>query len=192
MGNICSFGIKVVGEKDNVMKFFDAMEQKNGIYMGRGAEIYDIDITENHNNKSLISAKAFGLCKWSVLSSLINSAISMRTSPEDWTNGKDVISGKIKVLTLCEASKLYNVNVEIFSEECELCFAEHYVVLKGDLTTNEECEYREYYLDVFETKEEAEKKLGINITKENWEKGWFSTGGYDCIFSDLYDGFDVV
>ena len=71
--------------------------------------------------------------------------------------------------------------MEVYSEESGCCFQEHYVFVDGDLICEECVEWNEYWIDDYETKEEAEGELGIKITDEEWNSGdaCFTRGGFE-------------
>lgn len=49
----------------------------------------------------------------------------------------------------------------------------------GEMILNECVDYYEYYIDEFETKEEAERELDITLTDEEWnEHEYVSRGGF--------------
>ena len=173
MANICSFSMRVRGNKDNIEKFYNALIQNGMIYMGRGADAsieYDDEDTANID----------GWCKWSVTSALINNAISMREEPNTWAF--DVDPSLLEFITLEEACQRWNVDMEVYSEESGCCFQEHILIIDGETIVDECVEWNEYCLDSFETREEAEDELGIEITDEDWENNrydFISTGGFE-------------
>ena len=173
MANLCDIDMKIVGDKDARTKFIKALTQDGSVWMGRGAEA---DISEEDEDY----VKIFGYCKWSITSALINNAISMRTNPKMWCgNGKDDKGNPLTFITLPEASKIYNVDVEAYSEESSNGFAEHYIIKKGEIVTFESVPFHEYYIGDFKTKEEAEEEFEISITDEEWESDeYLRVGGY--------------
>lgn len=161
MANLCNFVMHVRGKRENIEKFYEALTQNGKIYMGRGAsaEIFlDDDIAE-----------ITGWCKWSIVSALIDNAISMRTEPNRWSFEEDV--NELEFITLIEACQRWNVDMEVYSEESGCCFQEHFLVIDGELVIDECVEWNEYCIDDFETKAEAEAELGIEITDEEWDSG---------------------
>ena len=152
----------VKGTHENIEKFYNAMCQDDNIYMGRGAEA-DIQY-EDEENRAFID----GWCKWSVQSAMIDNAISMRTEPNMWYFGDGFDKSKIEFITLIEACQKYNIDMEVFSEESGCCFQEHIMVIDGDVVIDDCVEFHEYWIDNFDTKEEAEKELEIEITDEEW------------------------
>ena len=175
MANICSFSMFVRGEVENIKSFYNAMCQNGNIYMGRGAEA-EINIDEEDK-----SAHIDGWCKWSVQSAMVDNAISMRSNPNMWYWGEGVDATKLEFITLFEACEKWNIDMEVYSEECGCCFQEHYVVVNGDLICDECVEWNEYCLDDYSSKEDAEDDWGIEITDEEWNSGecYISRGGFE-------------
>ena len=71
--------------------------------------------------------------------------------------------------------------MEVYSEESGCCFQEHYICDKGDVICDECVEWNEYYLGEYETKEEAERELGIIITDDEWldnKDDYITRGGF--------------
>lgn len=162
MANLCNFIMRVRGKREDIEQFYDAMSQNGKIYMGRGASA-----EINYEDDGV--AEIHGWCKWSVVSALIDNAISMRTEPSRWSFDEDV--NELEFVTLIEACQRWNVDMEVYSEESGCCFQEHFMVVNGELVIDECVEWNEYCIDDFDTKEEAEEELGIEITDEEWESG---------------------
>lgn len=171
MANICDFVMRVRGAHDNIEKFYNAMSQNGKIYMGRGASA-EINYEDDR------VAEIHGWCKWSVVSALIDNAISMRTEPGRWLFDEDV--NELEFITLIEACQRWNLDMEVYSEESGCCFQEHFMVIDGELVIDECVEWNEYCIDDFDTKEEAEAELGIEITDEEWNSGeaFIGRGGF--------------
>lgn len=173
MANICSFSMYVRGNHGDIEQFYNAMNQKGNIYMGRGADAeivwYDDDV-----------AAIDGQCKWSIQSALIDNAISMRKEPDKWYWGEGISSKDFEFVTLFEACKKWNIVMEVYSEECGCEFQEHYICDKGEVICDECVEYHEYCICDYETKTEVEEELGIKITDEEWEReDWIQRGGFE-------------
>jgi hypothetical protein len=147
------------------------MIQKGDIWMGTGAEA---EIEFESEDRAFIT----GWCKWSIQSALIDNAESMRANPDRWWWGDE---GKpSEFITLWEACKKWNLDMEVYSEESGCCFQEHFVSIEGDVVCQECVEWNEYSIEDYETKEEAEVDLGIEITDQEWEHDYFiSRGGFD-------------
>ena len=173
MANICSFEMCVKGEHNNIESFYNAMSQNGNIFMGRGAEA-EISFYDN-GNTAFIS----GWCKWSVQSAMIDNAVSMRTNPGQWYWGDDTDPSNLEFITLWEACERWNLAMEVYSEESGCCFQEHYMYDDGQITCD--CvEWNQYYMEDFDTKEDAEQELDIQITDEEWNSGeeFICRGGF--------------
>lgn len=159
MANICSFVMKVRGNKEDIEQFHKAVNQEGKIWMGRGAET---DLTFEEDGAAFLS----GWCKWSVVSSLIDNAVSMRTEPERWYHkpGEE----EHEYITLYEACKRWNLVMEVYSEEGGCQFQEHFLCDKGDVICEECVEWEEYDIGDYESKEEAEEDLDVEFTDEEW------------------------
>jgi hypothetical protein len=173
MANICDFVMRVKGKRENIEKFYNTMHQNGNVYMGRGAEA-EINYEDND------IAEINGWCKWSVVSALIDNAISMRTEPGKWYFGANFNFSKTQFVTLIEACRRWDIDMEVYSEESGCAFQEHYMVVDGDLVIDECVEWNEYCIDDYETKEEAERELEIEITDEEWDSkdSFISRGGF--------------
>ncbi len=178
MANLCEIDVKIVGRKDDRDKFIDALCRKSTVKIGNGAEI-TTDIREE-----TYSSAFSGYVKWSVLSALYFDAKDMREHPENWhhydINNKN---GPQQFITLDEASKEYNVDVEIFSEEPAMQFAEHILIKKGKVTIGKRTSYTETFLDKYKTKEEAENATGLQISDEEWNSNCVTRGGFEHDFN---------
>ena len=137
--------------------------------MGRGADA-EIDYDDNYDGDGTDRAQIDGWCKWSVSSAMISNAVSMRTEPNIWAFSQRE-KDELEFITLTEATKKWNLVVEVYSEEPGCEFQEHYVFDNGIVLEDDYAEYHEYWVDEYETKEEAENELGIEITDEEWEAG---------------------
>lgn len=173
MANICSFLMKVRGDKEDIIQFHKALTQEGNIWMGRGADA-DLEF-EGDDLASLI-----GWCKWSIISALVDNAISMRKEPERWYHepGEE----EKEYITLFEACKRWNLVMEVYSEECGMQFQEHFICDKGDVICEECVDWEEYDVYEYETKEEAEEDLEVEFTDEEWanqDDGRITRGGFE-------------
>lgn len=143
MANICSFSMAVKGKKENIEQFINMIEQKGTIWMGRGAVIHSQDVEELEDGKYRYQID--GDTKWSIQSSLIDNAVSMRTEPDKWGFGDDVDKTKLSFVTLLEACEQLELAMEVYSEECGIGFQEHFVFDDGELIEHEVVDYTEEY-----------------------------------------------
>ena len=171
MANMCNFVMRVRGKRENIEKFYNSMNQQGNIYMGRGAEA-SIDYGDDD------VAEIVGWCKWSVVSALIDNAISMRTEPNKWHFFEDI--SEVEFITLIEACQKWDLDMEVYSEEPGCCFQEHFLVINGELVDEDCVDWYEYCIDDYDTKEDAERELGIEITDEEWRNDAFvGRGGFE-------------
>ena len=144
MANICSFNMIVRGKKENIENFKKMMNQDGNVYMGRGAEIDFEDMEELNDND--YRCQLNGQTKWSIQSSLIDNAISMREDNGRWSFG-DIDKTKLSFVTLYEACEQLELDMECYSEESDIGFQEHYLFVNGELIKDECVDYSEEYDD---------------------------------------------
>lgn len=142
MANICSFSMIVRGKKENIEEFKNMMQQIGTVYIGRGAEIDFEDMEELSDSEC--RCQLDGQTKWSIQSSLIDNAISMRTDINRWSFG-DIDKTKLSFVTLIEACEQLNLDMECYSEESGIGFQEHYMFVNGELIADECIDYSEEY-----------------------------------------------
>jgi hypothetical protein len=176
MANLCSFLMKVRGNKEDILQFYKALTQDGKIWMGRGA---GADLEFEGEDLATLT----GTCKWSIQSALIDNAISMRTDSRSWYFGEGLSSKDFEFVTLYEACERWSLVMEVYAEECGCQFQEHFVCDKGEVLCDDCVNWEEYFVEDYETKEEAEEDLEITITDEEWatglEEGRFTRGGFE-------------
>ena len=62
-----------------------------------------------------------------------------------------------------------NLMVEMFSKESGLQLAEHYIIQNGKMLKSEVKNYKRFFLEMFDSKEEAEKEIGMPINSKQWK-----------------------
>ena len=176
MANNCFYSMYVKGTKDNVEDFikviksnydYGTMEFEYDRHMFRvfSADEGELEVLDNDTYGVVIN----GDCAWSVASCMLEGGYYSRC--------KDSYGENFRGTTLTRESEILNLEIEVFSEECGMCFQEHYIVRYGVLEVNEYVDWYEYFLDDYETKEEAEEDLEIKITDEEWEMREIITRG---------------
>lgn len=175
MANICDFSMCVKGNHNDIENFYKAMSQEGNVYMGRGG-VAEINY-EDEENRAFID----GWCKWSIQSAMIANAISMREEPDKWFWGENENKEDFEFITLIEACKKWNLVMEVYSEEPGCEFQEHILIDKGNVIIDECVDYYEYYVEEFETKDEAEKEYDIIITDKEWDnrESYITRGGFE-------------
>lgn len=171
MPNICNYSMRVKGKKENIEEFikvmkadynYNTMEFTADRHMYRIFEAYlETDIEEVDDDVYAVTIN--GDCAWSVNSCMFDNGFSY------YGRNKNDYGDKFRGTTVPIESKRLELDIEIFSEETGCCFMEHYIVRKGDVEVDECVDYYEYYVEDYETKEEAEEDLDIKITDEEWD-----------------------
>lgn len=139
MANVCIFEMVVKGSRENIDKFIDALTQKGNVWMGRGAYITDPIYGER-------SVSLYSQVKWSIQSSLIDDAESMRKQAETGDGCWGDLPENTEFLTLFEACEKYGVNMEAYSSEPGMAFQEHLRYENGDIL-NDSVPFEEIYDD---------------------------------------------
>ena len=181
MPNLCSYSMCVKGKKQNIEEFikvikadynYGTMEFSYDRHLFR---VFDADYDEIEQvGDNAYQVIIYGDCAWSVSSCMLDSYHSY------YSQLKERYPKEFRGTTLQIESERLNLDIEVFSEECGMCFQEHYIIRKGELEVDECVDWQEYDLTEFKTKEEGEKEYGIEITDEEWEKEEFiGRGGFE-------------
>ena len=179
MANNCFSSMYVKGSKEDVEEFikvikadydYGTMEFSHDRHMFRVFSADDGELEKRNDGKYGVVIN--GDCAWSVASCMLEDGYYKRC--------KDEYRDKFRGTSLENESEILNLEIEVFSEECGMCFQEHYVIREGYVDVEECVEWYEYFLDDYETKEEAEKDLEIKITDQEWEiREIITRGGFD-------------
>lgn len=140
MANACDFSMKIKGSKKDIEMFQKMLECEVNVHIGRGAFVEYTEMQKLEDGKYTCLLE--GWVKWSIESALFKNAVSMREHPEEWCFG-DIEAGKLKFLTLTEACKQLNLDMEVYSRET--IFEEHYKFVDGELIVEECVEYEEFW-----------------------------------------------
>ena len=138
MANICSFMMRVRGTKQNCMELYS-----NGM-----RQCYEWNIKHESGSEHDYILSIFGECRWSVTTSMV----------ED--NEDDTFNGK----TLCEKSRLLNLEIEVFGYDIsDPEWIEHYHYKNG------EC-LRAFNLPpyIMESQVECIEEEGIDLSKYDY------------------------
>lgn len=180
MPNICTYSMCVKGTKESVEEFikiiqadydYHTMEFSHNRHFYRVFEAYYNEVENMFDGSYQVIIN--GDCAWSVNSCMFENGYH-KDFMERYPN-------QCRGTTIPMESKRLNLDIEIYSEECGMCFQEHYIVRKGVVEVEECVDYNEYALYDFNSKQHAEKELGIEITDEEWRSGeeYISRGGFD-------------
>ena len=180
MANICSFSMRIKGSKENVKIFLDCLEQKAKygdhelVWVGRGCEL-NIGIEDYDEETQTLFTE--GWCKWSMTSSMVENAVSMRENPKIWGG---LVEGTYYP-TIFECAKELGVQFEAYSTEAGCCFAEHIGLIDEIGQIDETTNYDEIWIEDYETLEECQKEHP-DVTQEDWDESDGSiieVGGFD-------------
>lgn len=172
MPNYCNFDMRVRGKKKDINKLIEWLgaEYSYGEYFNKDGQLYEIDYptpkvtyddkpTEHHfyrvfeaeadEEANIINelldkdvettAFIWGYCAWSVNCCMFDSPYSYYDHREKHSNSK--------AITLPEASRELNLDIELFSYESGCCFSEHYYIEHGEVIVNDCVEFQEFYVD---------------------------------------------
>lgn len=182
MPNYCNYSMCVKGTKESVEEFikviqadydYGTMEFSHDRHLFRVFEAEYDEVEEVYNGIYQVIIK--GYCAWSVNCCMLDTSKSSY-----YKSLKTDYPCEFRGTTLPIESKRLNLDIEVFSEEGGMCFQEHYVILKGDIVCDDCVDWQEYYIGEFNSKEEAERELGIEITDEEWnsEEDYIGRGGF--------------
>lgn len=158
MPNFCNFSMMVIGEEEKLDEFIEILHNDyNKLHMFRIFEA-DENYREEFDDNKMISI-IDGYCAWSVFVCMF---------PGEHTYYDDEKDSPTKTNVLIESKRL-GLDIEILSEECGMCFMEHYVIKSGELIVDEETEYKLFYTDAYETVDDFNKNTGLNISKDIFE-----------------------
>ena len=184
MPNYCGYSMCVKGTKENVEEFikvikadydYGTMEFTHDRHLYRVFEADYDEIEEIFDGTYQVIIN--GDCAWSVNSCMFENGYHR--------NFKERFPDNCKGTTVPIESERLGLDIEIFSEECGMCFQEHYIVRKGVVEVSDCVDWYEYCKDDYETKAEAEAELEIEITDEEWNShdSYIMRGGFDWDFT---------
>lgn len=182
MPNYCNYSMCVVGEKKNIEEFikviqadynYGTMEFSYDRHMFRVFEAVCDEIEERADDTYQTTIN--GYCAWSVASCMLEGGYYNALKgdyPDDFRG-----------TTLDRESEKLNLSIEVYSEESGCCFQEHYIITNGNIDCDECVDWSEIWVEDYETKEEAEEDLEMEITDEEWasglSEGYFTRGGFE-------------
>lgn len=180
MPNYCYYEMCVRGQKKNVEEFIKVIKAdynytdmkftyKRHLFRVFSADYDELEQVENDDYRVIIS----GDCAWSVATCMLPHGY-YRSLKAEYPN-------EFRGTTLQKESRKLNLAIEVYSEECGMCFQEHYLFDNGEEIINECVDYNEYAIYEYTSKAEAEEDLGIEITDEEWNSGeeYIKRGGFE-------------
>ena len=164
MPNLCSYSMRIKGNKENVYEFHQRMsdyDMPNHLWRMFETDIYN----ECENKDGTITIDVAGSCAWSIESCCRKTGYS---------DGVDLLEINSKEL---------NLEIESWSDECGMCFQEHYLYKNGECLIDDCAEWTEYYYDEdeYETFEEfkGEYNLPNDATEDDLDDNYcYHIGGF--------------
>lgn len=169
MPNLCDYSCIVTGPKKGIDRFIQAAVTR--YHAGEPNEpehfwrVFEFNlISYEQLNKDIYQLKAFGYCAWSVSSCFMLSGYQSSNS--------DI---KHNGVTAIQISVEENLIVEFYSTETGCCFAEHILIVNGDLYIDDCVDYVE--LNNTYTLKEFNEYTQLNWTEKQY-KDFFSTNDW--------------
>lgn len=144
MSNLCLLSCTIQGSPDNCRTFLDALQGKGKTWIGSGIVVLSLEEI-SQGAETVIHVE--GRCKNSVSSALIRSAIMMQEIPgswiwedpvtKQWMDGHEAKKRGYRILTLQEATQEFEIEFEAWSEEHEIGFSEHLLIINGETVRDE-------------------------------------------------------
>jgi hypothetical protein len=180
----------IKGEQKNVEAFIKILKAdydytKNTFtadrHMYRLSDIDDeTDGMCSFDDNGLYTVHVYGTCAYSCNKCMTESETSYYTMY--------INDNRPRQTSLIKESKLLNLKIEVFSESDRDDYQEHMVVENGEYIVNEFADVDVYYVEDYDTKEEAEKYLGVDFTDEEWNEredrdNYIYRGGFNWEFT---------
>lgn len=185
MPNYCNYVLKIVAdEKDKIEEFEKWLKADYSYADGqvkcnvahhfcRVFEVYPYFTTPQPTEDNWYNIYC-GDCAWSV-----NTCMTENGYYKDL---KGTYGSKSKATNLRRVSKLFHCQIEVYSQEPGCAFAEHLIYDNGELITDDTRDCNSYDISLYETREEAEEGLEVDIPQSVWDRcdsDWLTICDYD-------------
>ena len=183
MPNYCNYELHAYGKKKDIQTLYDWLRadyyyrddgiiievtEENGtkrpvehhigyrVFEANTTFFEDEDIKKASPDEDGLCAYIEGYCAWSVYSCMLETGQDglgvtyLDHHKDDKTS---------RAVSIVEASKILNLDIEIFSSESGCCFTEHYLIKHGELEVNEEGKYYVMFIDKDTTYEDFLKEI---------------------------------
>lgn len=189
MANCCFFTLKAAGfgNESDKKAFCDVFEARKAGNSGENekpwmrVESYGIDIEDNGNH-----VKISGICDWSVQTAMLHDGSYAQMK----VPGGKFYDESSKMTCLEELSRQYGLFMEVYSEESDNGFLEHFVIENGSLKVSECKDYESYYPEESweEFLEVYDGEAPDGVTFEMWQQA--HDEGCDIILGGFEDAYD--
>ena len=163
MANNCCYEMKIKGKETNVKEFLTIIQYKHPKEI-HFARIFSAEILNEYTDKNnQYIAEVAGDCVWSVYYCMFTGFATYYT---------DTCKEIPTLSNIPKESKRLNLDIEIYSTEPGMCFAEHYIVKNGNIEIDETTHYERHYyesvdpLTIYDPSEEEIKNFN------EWKKEW--------------------
>jgi len=161
MPNYCNFDIHVVGYKDNVDELVRIMESSEEYrHFSRIFECVPIDQEMYGVVKSV---HIVGYCAWSTYVCLFTGPgtyyLDIHDNPEKYYDGNKWAKFVTNIVDEC---RRLNLSIDIHSFEPGMEFLEHYVLHNGNILIDHTDDYKDIYIDEYNTYDEMKEDYCIS------------------------------
>lgn len=170
MANYCAFDMRITGKEDAIKEFI-AMLSWQGEFedcgLGRTYS-FDADELEETAVPGIFAVTGYGDCAWSVLTAMCAEFRGEAPSLESETERLGLV-------------------VEVYSSEPGMCFQEHYIFVKGNCILDDSVDYKEHWIEEFDSLEEYNKEYDTDFTEDMVYEGNVCIGGYGDEYANFAD-----
>lgn len=155
MPNYCNYELKAKGEKENLEKLIEIlnnnynMSEEDPLHMFR---IFEATPTFDNEEKTFLTVR--GYCAWSVYSCMMEGFCTYYSDSYKDTNAT----------TIDRLAKDLNLYIEIISEEPGMCFMEHIMCYPDGEIIHESLPWYEFDIEDYDTFEKFDKDVLSGIT----------------------------
>ena len=153
MANCCGYEMKVIGPKMNCKKLLDILQNKSDREFDR---VYEAYLSREYGNDDRYIMEISGDCAWSVMLSMIDSSYRKRPGRT----------------SLAAESKRLKLDIEVYSAEPEVGFAEHYRYQNGTALNHECVDYEEFWWDhdSYPTIKKLNAEYGTTFSEDDFDE----------------------
>lgn len=179
MANNCFYDMRITGKKKNVEEMIQIIQGVGEFKHDSIGRVFDCCIVDDYSlesakNDDIVSIDVCGDCAWSIESSML-------------------VNDRRNLLT---ETKRLNLIIEAYSSEPGCQFQEHVLINRGEVVIDASVDYKEYWVQEFDTIAEFNEEYGTNFTEDMVnENGDVCIGGFGDeygVYEDHMKYFDEV